>query len=66
VSTYRMVERIPIRQRVVWVLKYVQGETLDAIAEICRCSKATVQRRLRAAEQALEVLRQGAPHGRLT
>jgi RNA polymerase sigma-70 factor (ECF subfamily) len=66
VSTYRMVERIPIRQRVVWVLKHVQGETLDAIAEICRCSKATVQRRLRAAEQALEVLRQGAPHGRLT
>ena len=66
VSTYRMVERIPIRQRVVWVLKYVQGETLDAIAEICRCSKATVQRRLRAAEHALEVLKQGAPHGRLT
>ena len=66
VSTYRMVERIPIRQRVVWVLKYVQGETLDAIAEICRCSKATVQRRLRAAEQALEILKQGAPHGRLT
>jgi RNA polymerase sigma-70 factor, ECF subfamily len=66
VSTYRMVERIPIRQRVVWVLKYVQGETLDAIAEICRCSKATVQRRLRAAEQALQVLRQGAPNGRLT
>jgi RNA polymerase sigma-70 factor (ECF subfamily) len=66
VSTYRMVERIPIRQRVVWVLKYVQGETLDAIAEICRCSKATVQRRLRAAEQALEVLKRGVPHGRLT
>jgi len=66
VSTYRMVERMPIRQRVVWVLRYVQGETLDAIAEICRCSKATVQRRLRAAEHALEDLKQGAPHGRLT
>ena len=42
-STYRMVERIPVRQRVVWVLKHVEGETLDAIAEICgfrrpRCS----------------------------
>jgi len=55
VSTYRMVERIPVRQRVVWVLKHVEGETLDSIAEICRCSKTTVQRRLRAAERALQV-----------
>lgn len=58
VSSYRMIERIPVRQRVVWVLKHVEGETLDAIAEICRCSKATVQRRLRAAEHALEVQRE--------
>jgi len=68
VSTYRMIERIPVRQRVVWVLKHVEGETLDSIAEICRCSKATVQRRLRAAEHTLEVEkeRRGEPHGRLT
>ena len=65
-DSYRMVERIPIRQRVVWVLKHVQGETLDSIAEICRCSKTTVQRRLRAAEQALEEQKQGDPHGTLT
>jgi RNA polymerase sigma-70 factor (ECF subfamily) len=67
-STYRMVERIPVRLRVVWVLKHVQGETLDSIAEICRVSKATVQRRLRAAERALEVEkgRQGDRNGRLT
>ena len=65
-STYRMVERLPVRHRVVWVLKHVEGETLDAIAEICGISKTTVQRRLRAAERALQVLRQGDPHGRLT
>jgi RNA polymerase sigma-70 factor, ECF subfamily len=66
-STYRMVERIPIRQRVVWVLKHVEGETLDSIATICHISKATVQRRLRAAERALRMLkeRQGDPDGRL-
>ena len=57
-SSYRMIERIPVRQRVVWVLKHVEGETLDAIAEICHCSKATVQRRLRAAEHALKVQRE--------
>jgi RNA polymerase sigma-70 factor, ECF subfamily len=60
-STYRMVERLPVRQRVVWVLKHIQGETLDAIAELCGCSKATVQRRLRAAEHALD---EGKGHGR--
>lgn len=66
-STYRMVERLPVRQRVVWVLKHVEGETLDSIAEICRVSKATVQRRLRAAERALEVEKgQGDRNGRLT
>ncbi len=65
-STYRLVERIPVRQRVVWVLKHVEGETLDAIAEICGISKATVQRRLRAAERALEVQKRGGPDGRLT
>jgi RNA polymerase sigma-70 factor, ECF subfamily len=66
-STYRMVERIPIRQRVVWVLKHVEGETLDSIAAICHISKATVQRRLRAADRSLRMQkeRQGDPDGRL-
>jgi DNA-directed RNA polymerase specialized sigma24 family protein len=49
---------------VVWVLKHVEGETLDSIAELCRCSKATVQRRLRAAEQVLKEQEQGDPDGK--
>jgi len=53
-STYRMVQRIPVGQRVAWVLRHIEGETLDAIAVLCNCSKATVQRRLRAAERALD------------
>jgi DNA-directed RNA polymerase specialized sigma24 family protein len=61
-----MIERIPVRQRVVWVLKHVEGETLDSIAAICHCSKTTVQRRLRAAEHALQVQKEGDPHGRLS
>ena len=57
-STYRLVERLPVQQRVVWVLKHIQGETLDAIAGLCECSKKTVQRRLRAAEEGLEAARE--------
>jgi RNA polymerase sigma-70 factor (ECF subfamily) len=67
-TSYRMVERIPVRQRIVWVLKHVEGETLDSIAVICHISKATVQRRLRAAERALRMEKErqeGDPDGRL-
>jgi RNA polymerase sigma-70 factor (ECF subfamily) len=52
-AIYRRLEALPVAQRVVWVLKHVEGETLDQIAASCGCSKATVQRRLRAAQQIL-------------
>lgn len=52
-ATYRRLEALPVAQRVAWLLKNVEGETLDAIAALCACSKATVQRRLRAARAAL-------------
>ena len=53
VSTYRLLEALPVPQRIVWLLRHVEGETLDAIAALCGCSKATVQRRLRAAQSTL-------------
>jgi RNA polymerase sigma-70 factor (ECF subfamily) len=51
--TYRRLDALPVPQRIVWLLRHVEGETLDAIAVLCGCSKATVQRRLRAAQRAL-------------
>jgi RNA polymerase sigma-70 factor, ECF subfamily len=52
-ATYRRLEALPVPQRIVWLLRHVEGETLDSIAALCGCSKATVQRRLRAARQTL-------------
>jgi RNA polymerase sigma-70 factor (ECF subfamily) len=52
-AIYRRLEALPVALRVVWVLKHVEGETLDDIAIACACSKATVQRRLRAAQAIL-------------
>jgi RNA polymerase sigma-70 factor, ECF subfamily len=52
-STYRLLDALPVPQRIAWLLRHVDGETLDSIAALCGCSKATVQRRLRAAQQAL-------------
>jgi RNA polymerase sigma-70 factor (ECF subfamily) len=62
--TYRRLERIAVPQRIAWVLRHVEGETLDAIAELCGCSKATVQRRVRAAQRALAGAKAGGKgHG---
>ncbi len=49
-ALYRRLARMSAEERVVWVLKHVEGESLDDIAFLCRCSKSTVQRRLRAAQ----------------
>jgi len=51
---YQSLERLPAADRVVWVLRHVEGESLDDIAKMCDCSKSTVQRRLRSAQKALE------------
>jgi RNA polymerase sigma-70 factor (ECF subfamily) len=47
-------------ERVVWVLRHIEGESLDDIAQMCACSKSTVQRRLRLAQKTLE---QRTSHG---
>jgi RNA polymerase sigma-70 factor (ECF subfamily) len=52
---YERLARLPALERVVWVLRHLEGEGLDEIALLCECSKSTVQRRLRAADAALEV-----------
>jgi len=38
---------------VAWVLRHVEGESLDDMVALCGCSKSTVQRRLRSAEARL-------------
>ena len=53
---YGKLERLPALERVVWVLRYLEGDSLDEIATLCGCSKSTVQRRLR---DACAVLKEG-------
>jgi len=54
---YRRLESLPRDERLVWVLRLVEGETLESIAEMLGCSMSTVQRRLRAAQHAMGELR---------
>jgi RNA polymerase sigma-70 factor (ECF subfamily) len=51
---YRVLDHLPAEERVVWVLRHVQGEQLQRIPELCGCSLSTAQRRLRRAQAAVE------------
>jgi RNA polymerase sigma-70 factor, ECF subfamily len=52
-EVYRRLDRLPVDERVAWVLRHVEGESLDDMVLLCGCSKSTVQRRLRQAEARL-------------
>jgi len=48
-EVYRALDRVPPRQRVPWVLRHVEGQSLEEVARLCDCSLATVKRRIGAA-----------------
>jgi RNA polymerase sigma-70 factor, ECF subfamily len=45
-----VLKQLPPRHRIAWMLRHVEGEPLDAVAEACRCSRATVKRWIAAAD----------------
>lgn len=42
--------KLPVEQRIAWILRYVEGESLEDVARACDCSLATAKRRIAAAE----------------
>jgi RNA polymerase sigma-70 factor (ECF subfamily) len=51
---YRALDQLAANDRAAWVVRYVQGETLEQGAELCACSLSTYQRRLRRASELLD------------
>lgn len=51
---YQVVERFHPAERVPWALRHLQGERLEAIAEITGCSLATVKRRIAVVQAAID------------
>jgi RNA polymerase sigma-70 factor (ECF subfamily) len=49
-EVYRALDRVSPKERVAWVLRYVQGESLEDTASLCGCSLATAKRRIAAAQ----------------
>jgi len=50
-ALYRVLERMPADERIVWALRFIDGMDLYEVADACRISRATVSRRLKRAEQ---------------
>jgi RNA polymerase sigma-70 factor (ECF subfamily) len=46
---YRALDRLGTAERLAWTLRHVEGERLDAVAQLCGCSLATAKRRIAAA-----------------
>jgi RNA polymerase sigma-70 factor, ECF subfamily len=44
---------MPASLRDPWLLRFIDGETLPRIAELCECSQSTIQRRLREAGEVM-------------
>jgi len=55
-AVYEVLERMPVADRVAFVLHHIEGETLESAARICRCSLATVKRRVARAQQMVDAL----------
>jgi RNA polymerase sigma-70 factor, ECF subfamily len=45
-EVYRALDRLPAKDRIAWVLRYVEGQSLEDTAVLCDCSLATVKRRI--------------------
>ncbi len=50
----RALRELPFDQRAAWMLRYVEGSSLEEVAEQCECSLATAKRRIAAARNVIE------------
>lgn len=51
---YQILDRVSVECRLAWILRYVEGEKLEQVAERCGCSLATAKRRIAAAQAHLQ------------
>jgi RNA polymerase sigma-70 factor (ECF subfamily) len=51
---FSALDRVPVEYRVAWSLRHLEELELDECAALCKCSRATVKRRIGAAQSVLE------------
>jgi RNA polymerase sigma-70 factor (ECF subfamily) len=55
-QVYKLLDSLPPKSRVIWILRHIEGEPLHVIANRVTCSLSTVQRRLLEAQAAIETV----------
>jgi RNA polymerase sigma-70 factor (ECF subfamily) len=60
-GVYGILERIPPDERLAFSLRYLEQQRLTEVAQLCRCSLATVKRRLARAEKRFALLARRYP-----
>lgn len=50
----RLLDRLPTNDRAAWMLRHVEGYSLQEAADACGCSLATVKRRISAAQRRID------------
>jgi RNA polymerase sigma-70 factor (ECF subfamily) len=53
-SVYRILDGVPVAERVAWTLRHVEGMDLESVAAACGCSLATAKRRIAAARAKID------------
>ena len=49
----QVLDRLPVDEKIAWMMRHAEGESLESVASICGCSLATAKRRIAAAQAVL-------------
>jgi RNA polymerase sigma-70 factor (ECF subfamily) len=63
-EVYRVLDTVGVKDRVAWVLRHVEGESLERVATLCDCSLATAKRRIKRAHDSVKIHLDGEPLSR--
>lgn len=53
---YAALDTMPAATRVAWSLRYIEGEALEDVAQLCECSLATAKRRIADAQARIKTV----------
>ncbi len=53
-AVYRVLDQMPVEDRLAFGLHHIEGEKLETVAHLCGCSCATAKRRIARAQQVIE------------
>ena len=53
-AVYRVLDEMPVENRLAFTLHIIEGETMEAVAKLCRCTLATAKRRVARGQRLIE------------